>query len=152
LFATLLCLLHTVPFGIFLVIRPVSGCVISNIGLINYYSFFFYPVLNGLLPIFVSSLFSILAYQNVRRIVRRQIPIDRQRLDRQLTAMIFVRVIFFVLLQLPYTIYRICTLKLTIIQANTIEYAINQWVQAISLMLVYFNHAVILSFSFIQIL
>jgi hypothetical protein len=69
LFATLLCLLHTIPFGIFLVIRPVSGCVISNVGLINYYSFFFYPVLNGLLPIFVSSLFSILAYRNVRRIV-----------------------------------------------------------------------------------
>jgi hypothetical protein len=62
--------------------------------------------------------------------------------------MIFVRVIFFVLLQLPFTIYRIFTLNLTIIQDNTIEYAINQWVQAISLILVYFNHAVIRSFSF----
>ena len=53
---------------------------------------------NGLLPIFVSSLFSLLAYRNVRRIVRRQIPMDRRRLDQQLTAMIFMRVIFFILL------------------------------------------------------
>jgi hypothetical protein len=143
--ATVLCLLHTVPFGVFAEIQPLSGCIIMNTGLINYYTFFFYPVLNGLLPIFVSSMFSILAYRNVRRIVRRQIPIHRRRLDQQLTAMIFVRVIFFVLLQLPYTIYRICTVRSIIVQANTLEYATNQWIQVVSTALIYSSHAVILS-------
>jgi hypothetical protein len=60
----------------------------------------------GVLPIVVSSLFSILAFQNVRRIVRRQIPVVRRRLDRQLTAMILVRVALFVITTLPYVIFR----------------------------------------------
>ncbi len=143
--ATVLCLIHTVPFGVFQEIRPSSGCIIINTGMTNYFSFFFYPVLNGLLPIFVSSMFSILAYRNVRRIIRRQIPINRRRLDQQLTAMIFIRVIFFVLLQLPFTIYQICTLHFIIVRGNTLEYAVNQWAQTISIILVYFNNAVILS-------
>jgi hypothetical protein len=141
--ATLLCLLHTVPSAAFAESRPSSGCIIINTGLINYYSFFFYPVLNGLLPIFVSSMFSILAYRNVRRIIRRQIPINRRRLDQQLTAMVFVRVIFFVLLQLPFTIYRIGTLRLTIIQANTLEYAV-KWISC------HFRVVFVLSFGLLD--
>jgi hypothetical protein len=115
--ATLLCLLHTILYGVFLEINPLSGCVLTNTGVIN-----------------------------VRRIVRRQIPIHRRRLDQQLTAMIFARVIFFVLLQLPYTIYRICTLRSIIVQANTFEYATMTWAQVTSTALVYFSHAVIISF------
>jgi hypothetical protein len=145
-FATCLCLLHTIPAVVFLKISPLSGCIITNTGLIIYYSFLFYPVLNGFLPILISSMFSILAYQNVRRIVRRQIPIERRRLDQQLTAMIFVRVIFFVLLQLPFAVYRIYSINVNIVQGNTIDYAIYQWFRAISNTLVYFSHAVSLSF------
>jgi hypothetical protein len=110
-----------------------------------YYSYVFYPIINGILPIFVSSLFSVLAYRNVRRIVRRQVPVDRRRLDQQLTAMIFVRVIFYVWLQLPFTIYRIYSINSTIVPGQSIAYAINQWFQGISTALVYFSHAVIVS-------
>jgi hypothetical protein len=145
-FASLLCLLHTIPFAVFSQIYPPIGCIFTNIGLTNYYSFFYYPVLNGLLPIFISSLFSLLAYRNVRRIVRRQIPIDRRRLDQQLTAMIFVRVIFFVLLQLPYTIHRIIVINVASLQANTTVYVTNLWVRAISTTLIYLSQAVIFFF------
>jgi hypothetical protein len=144
LFATILCLLHTVPYAVFLQVQQPLGCIITNIGLINYSTYFFYPFLNGLLPMCLSSLFSILAYRNVRRIVRRQISINRRRLDQQLTAMIFVRVIFFVLLQLPFAIYRIYSLNLVIGRADTLAYAVQSWAQAISFSLVYFSHAVIL--------
>ena len=146
-FATILCLLHIVPYGIFLQIQPSLGCIITNIGLINYSSYFFYPVFNGLLPILLSSFFSILAYRNVRRIVRRQIPIDRRRLDQQLTAMIFIRVIFYVLLQLPFTVYRIYSLNWLIAPADTVRYAIQQWASAISFSLNSFSHAVSVSIS-----
>jgi hypothetical protein len=147
-FAVFLCLLHTVPMAIFQQIRPLFGCIIVNADLTKYYSYFFYPVLNGLFPILMSSLFSILAYRNVRRIVRRQIPIDRRRLEQQLTAMIFVRVIFFVLLQIGFAVYRIYEINVTIVPTNTLEYAAQQWFQVITLSLVYFTHAVILSFVF----
>ncbi|CAF4195210.1 unnamed protein product, partial [Rotaria sordida] len=91
----------------------------------QYLSFFYYPILSGLLPIFIASLFSILAYRNVRRIVRRQIPIVRRRLDRQLTAMVLVRVITFVILTLPYAIQRMYTYITKINQSNLFLFAIN---------------------------
>ena len=140
--ASFLCFLHTISFAIFYQIDPILGCVIANMNLSTYYSYFFYPFLNGLLPIFISSLFSLLAYRNVRRIIRRHISINRRRLDQQLTAMIFARVIFFVLLQLPFTIQRIIIINVEIIPANTMAYAINVWIRAISGALVYASHAV----------
>lgn len=146
--SSILSFIHTISVGIFLEINSLSVCIINNSILINYYSYFFYPLLNGLFPIILSSIFSILSYRNVRRIIRRQIPINRRRLDQQLTAMIFVRVIFFVLLQLPFTIYRIVTLNWIIIRVNTIGYATIAWIQSISLALVYSNHVVISLFIF----
>ncbi|CAF1023203.1 unnamed protein product [Adineta steineri] len=141
-FAIGLCLLHTIPAAVFIRISPLFGCIVSNNGLINYYSFIFYPIISGLFPICVSSLFSILAYRNVRHIVRRQIPINRRRLDQQLTAMIFARVIFYVILQLPFTIYRIYSLNMNIPKGNTIAYAIDQWMQQIVLVMIYLDYAV----------
>jgi hypothetical protein len=142
-----LCLLHVIPFAIFSQIDPKLGCTIYNIYLANYFAYFYYPFLNGLLPIFIASLFSLLSYRNVRRIIRRQIPIERRRLDQQLTAMIFMRVIFFVLLELPYTIHRIIVLNVSTIPTNTTGYVINLWVRTISAALAYISHGVIF-FSF----
>ena len=66
---------HSISFGSFFHSRLSVDCIISHLVLMNYYTYFFYPILVGLLPMFVSSLFSVLAYRNVRRIVRRQTPI-----------------------------------------------------------------------------
>ncbi|CAF4660510.1 unnamed protein product, partial [Rotaria sp. Silwood2] len=49
----------------------------------------------------------ILAYRNVRRIVRRQMPIRRRKFDQQLTAMILIRVIFLIITISPYVLERI---------------------------------------------
>jgi hypothetical protein len=124
-------ILQTIPYIIFYEIVPPFGCIIVSSGLTHYYSYFYYPILNGSLPILIPSVFGLLAYRNVRRIVRRQIPIERRRLDRQLTAMIFVRVVFFVILLLPYTIFRIYTLNITISPVDSLPYAMNQLIFAI---------------------
>jgi hypothetical protein len=123
--------LQTIPYIIFYNIVSPSGCSITNQVLIYYYSYFYYLILHGLLPILISSLFSLLAYRNVRHLVRRQIPIERRRLDRQMTAMIFVRVIVFIILLLPYTIFRIYILNANVSPQDTFAYAINQLVLAI---------------------
>lgn len=137
-----LCLAHTIPAGVFLNIDPVLGCVISSQALANYYSYAFYPFINGVIPILISSLFSILAYRNVRRIIRRQIPLERRRLDQQLTAMIFVRVIFFIWLQLPFIVYRIFSIRWVIPPGNTIAYGVIRWTQVVATTLAYTSHAV----------
>jgi hypothetical protein len=129
--ATVLCALQTIPYIIFSDIIPPSGCIITSGALKNYYSFFYYIILNGLLPILISSVFSILAYQNVRRIVRRQIPIERRRLDHQLTAMIFVRVMIYVILSSPYTIFRIYILNANVFAADSFPFAVRQLITAI---------------------
>ena len=133
---------HSIPYAIFYQISSSSTCVNSNAALIRYYSFFYYPILHGFLPILISCIFSLLAYQNVRNLVRRQIPVVRRRLDRQLTAMIFVRVIVFVILLLPYTIYRIYALNVTISRTNLQAYAIDRLIFSVTASISNLNNAV----------
>ena len=134
---------HSIPYGIFYQISTTSGsCTMPNVKLTEYYSYFYYPVLHGFLPILFASLSSLFAYRNVRRLVRRQLNIERRRLDRQLTAMIFVRVIFFVLFLLPYTIYRIYVLNFTISRANLYPYAVDRLIFATTATLTNFNYTV----------
>ena len=132
-------------------IIPPNGCVMMNAGLIRYYSFFYYPVLHGLFPIFVASFSSLLAYRNVRHLVRRQASVVRRRLDRQLTAMIFVRVIVFILMLLPYTIYRIYSLNATVSPADSYPYAIDQLIYTIMSSLVYLTYVVRFLFVFCSV-
>jgi hypothetical protein len=134
--------LHSIPFAIFYGIWPSIGCAVLNPGMSNYISSFYYPVLSGILPISFASMFSLLAFRNVRRIVRRQVPIVRRRLDQQLTAMILMRVIFFVVLTLPNTVQRIYSYNATITKANPMPYAINAAVSAITGSLFNLNYAV----------
>ncbi|UJR10543.1 hypothetical protein I4U23_014743 [Adineta vaga] len=139
-FASFICLLHTIPFGVLQYIHSTLGCIISDYNLTSYYSYVFYPFINGLFPILISSVFSLLAFRNVRRIIQRQIPVERRKLDQQLTAMIFSRVIAFVLLQLPFTVYRIYYIRSITPPGNTLAYAIDRWVNAISLTFMYGSH------------
>ncbi len=69
--------------------------------------------------------------QNVRRIVRRQLPILRRRLDRQMTAMVLIRVVFFVCLALSYSSYRIYAINSPVSTSQTTEFAIRQLLQAV---------------------
>lgn len=141
-------IVHSIPYAIFYEIVPSNGCIITSAGLTHYYSYFYYPVLHGSLPIFVASFSSLLAYRNVRRLIRHQASVVRRRLDRQLTAMIFVRVIVFVLLLLPYTIYRIYSLNVTIDRADLYPYAIDQLVYSIMISLSDLNYVVRFLFVF----
>ena len=140
--SSLVWIIHVIPFAIASKFDPIVTCSISNIYMSNYFTYFFYPFLNGLFPIFIASLFSFLAYRNVRRIIRRQIPIDRRRLDQQLTAMVFARVISFILLQLPFIIDRIVIINTGTTPTPTISYVINVWAQRITYPLVITTHAV----------
>ncbi|CAF1562830.1 unnamed protein product, partial [Rotaria sordida] len=68
-----------------------------------------------------------LAYHNVRHLIQRQIPTVRRKLDYQLTTMIFVRVIFFIILLLSYTIFRTYSLNINVFdrKSSLCNYSIN---------------------------
>ncbi|CAF1473840.1 unnamed protein product [Rotaria sordida] len=105
------------------------GCVSGSPTLNLYSTYFFYPVLYGPVQIAVSLFFSLLAFRNVRRIVRRQVPIVRRRLDRQMTAMILTRVVFFVIFALPFTIYRMYIINNPPSRSNSLQYSIGLLLQ-----------------------
>ncbi|UJR36675.1 hypothetical protein I4U23_029392 [Adineta vaga] len=131
--------LHAIPFLIFFEIKPSSGCGIYDDGFLRYYSYVHFCVLSGILPITVSALSAILAYFNVRRIIRRQIPIVRRRLDRQLTTIILSKVAFLVPTTLPFVLSRIYLLNRSINPNDTVRLAIDQLISTITYSLYYIN-------------
>ncbi|CAF1511440.1 unnamed protein product [Rotaria sp. Silwood1] len=118
-------------------------CTTYNTIFSRYYSSVYYPIVQGALPMIIASLFSFLAFRNVRRIVRRQIPIVRRRLDRQFTAMVLARVACLVAFILPYAIYRIYVLNIIVNQDQFVLLAINNNLLAsLTITFFYVNYAV----------
>ncbi|CAF0909628.1 unnamed protein product [Adineta steineri] len=124
-------IIHSIALGSSYNVQPTLGCVLSNYVAVQYSTYFFYPVLGGFLPIVTASLFSMLAYHNVRRIVRRQLPIVRRKLDKQITAMVLMRVIAFVCLLVPYITYRIYAINFPISPSMPMPFAIGRLFQSI---------------------
>jgi len=139
-------IIHSIIFGLFTGIQPSVGCLILNHIYLQYATFFVYPVLVGLLPIVIASFFSLLAFQNVRRIVRRQLPIVRRRLDKQMTAMVLIRVGFFVCFAFPYNSYRIYAINSPVSRSQPMEFATRQLMQAIFFSCIILNYTVQCSF------
>ena len=86
--------LRGIPTLIFVEIRPSLGCSISNQFYARYYSIDYFYILLGFLPMSLMIIFSLIAFRNVRKIIRSQISFERWRLDRELTAMVLIRVAF----------------------------------------------------------
>ena len=137
-----LSLLHSVAFGVFFDAKRPSDCAAAYPVLTRYYSYFFYPILTGLIPIAIAGCFSIFAYRNVRRITRRQIPLLRRRLDRQLTQLVLLRVSLLVIFNTPFVIYRVYSINISINPADSMRIAVERFVQAISNSVLYLNYTV----------
>ncbi|CAF1086456.1 unnamed protein product [Adineta steineri] len=118
--------LYGIPFAIFTKIHVDAGCATFNLTFNYYYSFIHLCLLLGVIPMIISSLFSLLAYQNVRRIIRRQMPVVRRRLDHQLTAMILVRVAIFVITTTPFVCFRIYEINSPVDENNEFAVAVDR--------------------------
>ncbi|CAF1248066.1 unnamed protein product [Rotaria sordida] len=123
--------LYSILFPVFFEIHGNAGCTTVNPIFNYYYSFVHFCILISILPIVISSLFSLLAYQNVRRIVRRQVAIIRRRLDRQLTAMILVRVILLVITVLPFVSLRVYQINNPMNQNDTFAVTVDQLIRIV---------------------
>ncbi|CAF4092210.1 unnamed protein product [Rotaria sordida] len=140
-FITLL-ILHGIPFVIFFYLQPSMTCKNYNVRFGQYYSFVYYPVVVGILPMTIASLFSFLAFRHVRHLVRRQLRITRRRLEQQLTAMVLARAICLGFLMLPYTIYRIYILNVTVDKSQLVLSAINNTlIESVTVTFLYINFA-----------
>ena len=101
LIACFLWALHGIPYITTSDIRY-GYCAFYNEIFSRYFKQFYFPVLLGAFPLIVMNVFSVLSVQNIQHISRRHIPIIRRELDRQLTKMVLVQVIFVTSMTVPF--------------------------------------------------
>ncbi|CAF1533858.1 unnamed protein product, partial [Adineta ricciae] len=105
----ILWLIHGIPYLIFFEIiqsnlTKKNRCMITNKIFSNYFTYVYSAILTGYLPIFLTILFGLLSFYNVKRLSLRTISIIRRQLDKQLTTMVFLLGIFNIIALIPYPI------------------------------------------------
>jgi len=80
-------------------------CTITDLLYSQYVDNFLVPFVWYIIPFFVSVLFGLLAYRNIKQTAYRTVPLLRRRIDEQLSIMILVQVIINIIVTFPYIAY-----------------------------------------------
>lgn len=112
-------ILHEIPALMFMNINQSSNssksiCLNTNFVYRQYVSYVYLCVLTGILPMLINIFFGSLAYRNVRQIPYRVVPLVRRELDKQLTSMVLIQVIYSVIVTLPYNALTIVIRSITV--------------------------------------
>jgi hypothetical protein len=115
-------------------------CVITNDIFAKYYTYFYLPILLGILPLTITSIFSSIAFFKIRTIASRQINIVRLSRDRQLTKMTLVHALFIILTTIPFVSFFAYSLSVNV--TNPEEIARNQLINTMVTLLAYEGYTV----------
>ena len=106
-------------------------CGMTN-GIFQQYFIYSYTlILTGFLPIFITAVFGILAYRNIQQLAFQTIPLVRRELDKQLTTMVFVQVIFNFLIVILYIVTIILSSQPTMFSKPFVTAQLSQFVYII---------------------
>ena len=147
--AIIISILYGIPFLIYYDALPLSGTNVTvclpkdNGGLFSKYVVYVgLPIFGGFLPVTIMSVFGLLAFRNVRRMARRNIPISRLHLDQQLTVMVLMKVLNFCVTVVPFLVIYIVRYIVSSRTNDTIIQKQFQLVNRIFTMLFFVNYAV----------
>ena len=89
--------LHGIPYLIYFAQVYSSatnkiGCNIINAIFAKYNAYVYFLTLTGFLPIFITVLFAVLAFRNIKQLAHQAVPVVRRELEKQLTMMVLVQV------------------------------------------------------------
>lgn len=112
----------------------------SNI-LLQYFSYGFIIILAGFLPVFITILFAFLAYRNVTQLAYRAVPIIRRELDKQLSTMVLVEVIFNCFATISYIILYIIQ-RILYITSNSYRSQQLSLTSSVLILMYYLHYAV----------
>lgn len=134
-------LLHGIPYLYYynLIISSKTGytiCSITNLNFQQYTIYGFLVILSGILPFSITILFSLLSYHNIRQIAHRRLPLFRRELDKQVTTMVLIHVVFELFTLLPYIITSIITLDSSL----TADPISNVYIQFFKILTIYFYY------------
>ena len=144
-------IIHGIPIIIFydLVTSKVTNqtyCKILNYNFQQYYKYFYLLILLGIIPVFISLLFGILAYRNVQQLLYRTVPIVRRETDKQLTIMVLVQNIYNLFFIIPYIVGYSLSLNVNI-DADPIYVAQIELTSAITGALYYMSFSVSIDYT-----
>ncbi|CAF3797512.1 unnamed protein product [Adineta steineri] len=103
---------HGVPYVLYYghFQSPTTGqvsCIITNLMFQNYYTYGYSLMLMYFLPTVLTIVFALMAYCNVQTIPYRTVPLVRRELDKQLTEMILVQVVYNFITMTPFAVVTI---------------------------------------------
>jgi hypothetical protein len=142
IFWSIFAILYAVYYDI--IISPVTGnltCMNTNSAFDRYNSYFHRIVMLGFLPNFITALFGFLAHRNISYLAYRTVPLVRRELDKQLTKMLLVQVIFNIFALLLFNIVSVIV-PYIITSADPVVMAKLQFVQILSYCIYYLYAAV----------
>lgn len=102
-------MLHGIPYVIYIDLVKIplikeEACTFVNDEFTWYFHYGFIITLVGFLPVVITMIFGFLAYRNIQNSIYQAVPIVRRELDKQLTTMVLVEIVFSCITTIPYTI------------------------------------------------
>jgi hypothetical protein len=129
LIIVLIWIFHEIPSLIlFEIIQSNSGkttCINTSYIYQQYVTYIYLFILTGILSMFINVLFGSLAYRNVRQIPYRTVPLIRRELDKQLTSMVLVQVVYSLIVVSPYIALNILNRSTTLSNDTAIAEILN---------------------------
>jgi hypothetical protein len=143
---TLFWILYAIPCLIYYtqIVSFITGrisCTVVYRTFQQYNTYFTMLVLEGILPFSITILIGSMAYYNVRRIPHRTVPLIRRELDKQLTTMVLVQVVYNTIVFAPFIIMTVINLNTSTIKDPVIVAEL-QFANIISFILFYLYFAV----------
>ena len=142
----LIWIVQDVPFLIYFnhVVSTTAGnitCISTNNIFQQYFTYGIILTLGRLLPVCITFLFGLLAYHNVQQLAHRTLPLVRRELDKQLTVMVLMLVVFAFFTFMPFAIVYIL-LAIPQVTQGPLVIAQLQLASNLTTCLVYINFAV----------
>jgi hypothetical protein len=116
-------------------------CMITNSIFQKYIAYGYAIIFTGILPIMITVFFGCMAYWNVRQIPYRIVPLVRRELDKQLTSMVLMQVIFSFFFNVSYVILT-CLLYTLDLTSKSINLLVFNMAFTVAGMIFYFHFAV----------
>ena len=139
-------IVHGIPYWIYFdyIVSNTTGkitCMSSNDIFQFYHVKIYTAVYIGFLPIFINTLFGLLAYYNVKHLAYRTVPLVRRELDRQLTVIVLMHAFFVFLATIPYVIVTILYSDANIMSDPVVAERL-QFTNTVTLCIYYLNFVV----------
>ncbi|UJR19137.1 hypothetical protein I4U23_022267 [Adineta vaga] len=114
------------------------SCTSTNVIFSQYRTYGINLILIGFLPVSITISFGLFAFRNVKQLAHRALPLVRRELDKQITAMVLLQVVFNAFMTLPYLITSALALD-TNIMSDPVVAAKIQFLTTVTILIYYAN-------------